>query len=55
MSKETLTREIAQELLDFDLLNKADYNGDIVALLSDVEEKIMYRLKDYSIVSGEIF
>jgi hypothetical protein len=55
MSKEILCSEIAENLLDFDLLNLLDYNGDVTALLSDTEEKILYILRDYKILQGEVF
>jgi hypothetical protein len=55
MNKQTLVREIAQNLLDFDLLDLHNYNGDVTALLSDTEEKILYILRDYKILQGEVF
>jgi hypothetical protein len=55
MSKQILADEIAQDLLDFSLLDEANYNGDTVGLLQDVTEKIMYRLRDFHILQGEVF
>jgi hypothetical protein len=55
MSKQILADSIANDLLDYQLLNEKDYSGDVVALLSDVTDKILYRLKDYSILQGEVF
>jgi hypothetical protein len=55
MSKQILADQIAEDLLNYELLNEKDYNGDTVGLLADVTEKIIYRLKDYSILQGEIF
>jgi hypothetical protein len=55
MDKMTLSRDIADALLEAEMLNTFDYNGNINGLLEDVQGVVYDRLKDYAILQGIVF
>lgn len=54
MTRETIAKQIAEELLDMGTLDLHNYNGDADAVLEYTQAIILKYLKDYMIISGNL-
>lgn len=55
MTRETIARQIAEELLDTDTLDMHNWGNNAEAVLDYVQSMILRHLKDYMILSGTVF
>lgn len=53
-TKNDIAAAIAEELLNDDVLDVNNFNGDMPALLNCVRETVMKNLRDFIIVSGRL-
>lgn len=54
MSREDIAKRIAEDLLNFDTLDTNNFNGNTDAALKFVESIVLERLKDFTLVQGNI-
>lgn len=55
MNRADITKAIAADLLDNDVLDENNFSYDTAAILEYVQNIILEHLKDYSLLSGTIF
>lgn len=54
MNRQNIARNIAEELLNNDVLDEHNFNYDTDAILEYVQNVVIDRLKDFLIIQGEL-
>lgn len=55
MDRKGIAREIAQDLLDNNVLDENNFNYDTDAILEYIQKIVLKHIKDYSLLSGTVF